>query len=390
MKIKLYFSIAIAIILLISCDKKKDLANPKYPSVLIIVENAKANALTTKLNTYISDVASGDTSAKVIKWTGTSASQLKDTLESYYSKYHIKGAFFIGDLPIAMYEMDNWNEHEQFPCDIYYASPGTSWYDADQNGIFDSYSNYNVSYFIGRINGTTSEINDYLDKVHKYRTQGTTIPKRAFLFIDNDWSSLYQNEKFGLDYIYSTVDSYSDTNTTTKSTYLSYVTGSGAEYVNQLIHASPSTLYFDHNGGYQTMNLSEIISTNQKACFYNLFDCSGCRFIEDNLGMTYVMKTDKGLAAMGTTKTGGNYYPQSFNQALAQNKTWGQAFVSWWNNGGTYLDDKWKLGLVLIGDPMLKVPAALPVKSFSIKNTPPNPEIEKKLDEIILKEKQKR
>jgi hypothetical protein len=354
--------------------------------MLIVIESSKYDAISSSINTYVSDIASGDSSAKSIRWTGNSASQLRDTIEWYYNKYNIKGAFLIGDLPYAQYEMDDWGEHEEFPTDIYYCSPGTQWYDSDSDGIYDSHSSYNVRYFAGRINGTSSEINDYFSKAHKYRTQGTSVLKRAFLFIDNDWSEMYKNEQFDIDYLYSNIYSSWDTTLTTKAAYTTELT-TGAEYVFQLIHASFNTLYFVHQGAYQTMSLSELNSNNPKGCFYNLFNCSGCKYSEDNLGMHYVMNTTKGLAVMGSTKTGGNYYPQSFNQSLSQNKSWGESFVIWWNSGGNYLDDKWKLGLVIFGDPMLKIPSSVPVKKIAGKNVPPSISLTQKLEEIIIKER---
>lgn len=384
---KIHILSTVLIILLFSCKKSdEDLVNPKFINMLVIVESSKTDAITSSLNTYIQDIASGDSSAKVISWTGTNAKQLKDTIESYYNNYQIKGAFLIGDLPVSMYEMDDWGEHEEFPFDIYYASPGTNWYDSDQDGIFDGHSSYHVSYFISRITGTTSEINNYFSKAHKYRNQGTTLPKRGYMFVDDDWFSYYYNNKWGLDYIYDDVTISYDTNTTTKTEYSSYLSGSGAEYVNQLVHAAYNMLYFSHHGSYQTMSLAELISLNPKACFYNLFNCSGCMYIEDNLGMSYVMRTDKGLAVMGSTKTGGNYYPHSFNQALSKNKTWGQAFVSWWNSGGNSLEDKWKLGLVILGDPMLRIPVSNPVKNYNIEPTLPSQDYVEHLEKIILQD----
>lgn len=372
----------------VSCKKsdKEEIPNPAHPNMLVIVDNSLYSSVSSKLNTYVADLGTGDTSAKVIKWESAPAKNLKDTVEWYFSKYNIKGAFFIGDLPVATYEMDDWGEHEEFPFDIYFASPGTSWYDGDQDGLFDGHSAYHVSYFIGRITGTAQEINNYLDKVHSYRTQGSFQPKRGYMFIDDDWYSYYYDNKWGLDYLYGTVNVESDVNLTTKSSYVTYLSNSGAEYVNQLVHASPTALYFSHQGEYQMMYLQEVLSLNPKASFYNMFNCSGCRYIEDNLGMSYVMKTDNGLGVIGTTKTGGNYYPQSFNQAIAQGKTWGQAFVTWWNSGGNSLEDKWKLGLVILGDPMLKIQTSLPAKqAHEQPNPPPSLEQVKKLEELILK-----
>jgi len=354
---RLIVPILLSVFILSSCQKDEDdLPEPKYPLFLIIVENSLYSGISDKLGTYISETARGDSSAKVIEWSGTSASQLRDTIEKYYSNYNILGAFLIGDLPYVRYEMYNWDKHEEFPSDLYYASPGTNWYDDDSDEIYDRYSTINIRYFITRIIGTVSEVNSYFTKVHDYRSGYSSTPaKRALLFIDNDWADIYSNEKFMLDDIYAVVDVVKDTNLSTRQQYSDYLSGSGAEYVMQLIHASYEKLYFDHIGTYQTMSISEMLNLNPKARFYNLFDCSACNFEHDNLGMNYVMKTSYGLAVMGTTKTGGNYYPQSFNQALAEGKTWGESWVRWWQSGASYIDWKWKMGLVIYGDPMLQV-----------------------------------
>jgi hypothetical protein len=195
-----------------------------------------------------------------------------------------------------------------------------------------------------------------LNKVHFYRTSvSQTIQKRAYLFVDNEWADFYAGEKFGINSIYSDVLIDIDTNLTTMGKYENVLSGSGAEYVMQLIHASNSTLFFEHNGDYETMSIASMTMLNPKARFYNLFDCSACKYDEDNLGMSYVMSTSYGLAVMGTTKTGGNYYPQSFNLALAGGKTWGESFVKWWRTSSSSLDDKWYMGLVIFGDPMLTI-----------------------------------
>jgi hypothetical protein len=353
----IFFCLIACSIVFSSCQKdEEDLPEPVFPLFLIIVDNSLYDGISGKLTTYVSETARGDSSAKVIQWSGTSAVQLRDTIESYFSRYQILGAVLIGNLPYVRYEMDNWDKHEEFPCDLFYASPSTNWFDDDSDGNYDRNSGNSIRYFISRIQGTTSEINTFFNKAHDYRAgYSAATPKKALLFIDNDWSDFYASEKFNLNNIYSVVDVIKDTNLTTRQQYVDYLSSGGAEYVMQLIHASYEKLYIQHLGSYQYVTQSDLVTLNPKARFYNLFNCSACNFEYDNLGMYYVMKTSYGLAVMGTTKTGGNYYPQTFNNALAEGKTWGEAWVKWWNTGASSLESKWTMGLVLFGDPMLKV-----------------------------------
>ncbi len=369
-----------------SCQKDDgDIPEPKYPLFLIIVEDGLLGGIDGSLETYISETARGDSSAKVIEWSGASAKVLRDTIIEYFNNNNIIGALLIGDLPYVKFEMDNWDKHEEFPCDLYYGSPSTDWHDYDGDSIYDDYSSISIRYFVSRIMGTETEINQYFDKVHNFRTTFTSTPlKRAMLFVDNDWSDIYVTQRFSMDYIYSSMDIYIDTNETTRQCYSNYLTSSGAEYVMQLIHASYLKLYFDHLGQYETMSISEMTSMNPKARFYNLFDCSACNFEYDNLGMSYVMNTSYGLAVMGTTKTGGNYYPQSFNEYLADGGTWGESWVYWWNTGASSLESKWTMGLVIFGDPMLK-PNKTATKAGKVLSTAPDPETIEKMDEIMMR-----
>ncbi len=83
-----------------------------------------------------------------------------------------------------------------------------------------------------------------------------------------------------------------------------------------------------------------------------MFNCKGARFTGDNLGMTYLIDTDTGLAVTGSTKVGGNYYPLEFHRTLTVGSNWGNAFKSWYNYYGKK-DDEWFLGMVILGDPSL-------------------------------------
>lgn len=377
-----YLPFLLIITLLFGCKKdEEDMTDPIYPLFLVVVDEDIYSGIKSNLETYVEETARGDSSAKVLVWNSGNAKQLKDSISKYYADNNILGAFLIGNLPYVSYEMDNWGDHEEFPTDLYFSSPITNWYDNDQDSIFDNYSSIAVQYFVSRIMGDASEVNSYLNKAHTYRTSySTNIQKRAYLFIDNDWADIYASEQFSFQSIYSEVVKDVDSNLTSRELYSNALSGSGAEYVMQLIHASNTTLFFRHNSAYENMSISEMITLNPKARFYNLFNCSACRYDEENLGMSYVMKTTYGLAVMGTTKTGGNYYPQSFNQHLASGKSWGESYVHWWNESSSALEPKWTMGLVIFGDPMLKITKT--AKGNSV-NSLINPINSDKLDEIM-------
>lgn len=349
-------------ILFSSCDKKEDEekpdpVTPTYPSMLIIVENGIYNDIKSELSTYVEDIATGDTTALIIKWGTGTVGVLRDTLKKYYNEYNISGAFLIGDLPVAWYEMDasvNFGDYEEFPCDLYLMDPIATFSDADGNGKYDSHSSLSLKLGVGRIIGSSSEIKTYLNRIHNYRTNGALVTESAYMFIDNDWAPDYLNYwAVNTSMLYSQSELCIDVNETSKANYLDKLTGTGAEYVHQMIHTYPSSMAIDHLGTTEYISTADVRSYNLKASFFNMFNCSGARYTEENLGMTFVLGTSYGLAIMGTTKTGGNYLPNKFNEALGNDYTWGKAFNYWYNN--VSMSEEWKMGLCLLGDPMLKV-----------------------------------
>jgi hypothetical protein len=46
--------------------------------------------------------------------------------------------------------------------------------------------------------------------------------------------------------------------------------------------------------------------------------------------------------------------PRLFHGALGNGSTWGEAYREWYNNNGN-TDDEWFLGMVILGDPLLRV-----------------------------------
>ncbi|MFH2143946.1 MAG: hypothetical protein ABIJ97_16090 [Bacteroidota bacterium] len=391
-KIHLYFlSLIFLGFILNSCDEPEDntiIETPKIPSMLVIVEDGIYNDIKSQLSTYVNDFASGDTTPLVIQWGTGTVESLRDTIKSYYDRYQINNVFMVGDLPVAWYELEayeNFDSYEEFPCDIFLMSPHTLFDDANSNGKYDYHASLDLKVGVGRIIGSVNEIKGYIDRAHDYRANGSLVAQQAYLFIDNDWSDWINSSPVNVSYLYSQSEMLKDTMLTNRSAYITKLTGSGAEYVHQMIHSYPSSMAIYHLGAKEYITTNDIKNNNFKASFFNMFNCSGARYTEENLGMTNVMGTNFGLAIMGTTKTGGNYSPTDFHYALSNGYSWGEAFVYWTKNGGYYFEDKWRMGLCLLGDPMLKISPAT-TKSINKMQIPESTQdYVSKLEEIIVK-----
>ncbi len=381
-----FFSSCSVLMLSDENDFVGDIIFNKSDKGLIVVEEGLYWPLMSKFDVYLSGLADEGFIISLHVWEGGTAEELRNLLGSFYSINKIDGAFLIGDLPTVWYEMYTFNYTEEFPCDLYLMDFSSAWTDTDGNGIFDSHSSLDIDIYTSRIIGTEQEISSYLDKAGLFRAGQMNIGTGAYIFKDDDWSDYRSGSDFGLDDIYNTViiDEYIPD--TVRPTYVSSLTENSAEYVYQWIHSSPSLLCIENNGAYEYINTNDIWNINFKGNFYNLFNCSASRFTQNNLAMSYLMKTDYALATMGSTKVGGNYHPQIFHNVLSNNGTWGDAYKEWYNLYGA-ANDKWFLGMMILGDPFLQVTTMAPEYRL-IGRAPeiePGPEdIEKLTDKFLM------
>ncbi|HUU02962.1 MAG TPA: calcium-binding EGF-like domain-containing protein [Myxococcota bacterium] len=319
--------------------------------IAVVVEDALSANLTASLGVYQDDLAAAGYKVRIENWTGGTVGDLKTLLYDQVDSYGIEGALLVGNLPAAWYEQTAFDTFEQFPCDLYLEDRNASWSDADSNGRYDAHTDLNLVIYVSRLTGSATQLNDYFAKNHAYRTTGSLVDAAAYNFIDDDWQPWAGT--YGLEAIYTVVDVLSDLAQTTRAAYIAKMTGTGAEFVYQWIHSSPTTLYVSGTGS-GTISTAEIASNNFIGSFYNMFDCSACRFTQENLGMTYLTRTDYGLATIGSTKTGGIYTPWTFHSRLAAGDCWGESFRQWYNGTGKW-DDEWYLGIVILGDPLLTI-----------------------------------
>ena len=324
-------------------------------SLLIVAEEKLYPDISESIEIYRKDLSNEGIASSLLLWNSSrDCSDLKSVLQEYAGK--ADSAFFIGTIPPAWYEQEAFGEHEVFPSDLYYMDLDSVWNDSDSNGYFDSHSEIQIDFYTSRLTGNPDEINFYLAKLHDYRTLGGSTPvyDRAFLFKDDDWHNNYRNNDFGLKSIYGGVEFCQDENDTTRSAYLDRISTGGYEYIYQWIHAYPPALFIDVGGEYEIVKADDIEQADFKGNFYNLFDCQAARFTVKNIASNLISGTDSCIAILGSTKTGGVYYPVEFHKALGQGACWGAAYKHWYNTEG-YTDDSWYLGIMIMGDPAIRL-----------------------------------
>jgi len=353
--------------------------------LMVVVNDTVFPLIAGSIAHYINDLASASFQYLITTWTGGTAQELRDFIASFWNQHHIKGVFLIGNFPAAWYEMvtfDGEYGEERWPCDFYLMDLDGSWIDADGDGIFDQHSPLFLDLFLSRLIGTASEINAYFSKNQQYRLHGSQIDRSAFIFKDDDWKDYYFDYDFNLSGIYPLVDICQEFEATTRVNYIAKLTGNGAEYVYQWIHSAPTNLQIRNGDHWESITISDIITNDFKGAFYNLYNCSASRFTEENLATTYLMKTNFGLATIGSTKIGGNYWPIIFHDALASGETWGRSFQSWYQGFGVD-SDSWFLGMCLQGDPLLTI-SGQTAHTFNSNALPPPSESHIKQLEMIM------
>jgi hypothetical protein len=355
-------AILLTLLLISGCSQlaldSRTIFNPqtdKTKILLVVVEYSLYPFIKPSIDQYSQDLVSQGCTEIVTLWNGGTVGQLRELLSSNRTTNNIDGAFLIGNLPCAWYESNCFNNYQDFPTDLYLSDFKAVWTDNDNNGVFDSHTALHTEIYTSRLIGSADQVNKYFGKVHDFRQEKFGAIRGGYIFKDDAWMNFRRGDTFGMANVSSTVTLREDVSNTTKTQYVSDVTGADAEYVFQWIHANPSSLFIAEQGTSNDIDIPEIDSTAFRGLFYNLFDCNASRFTQDNIAMSYLLGSGLALATLGSTKTGGNYNPVAFNYVLQNQGTWGDAFKYWYNEIGA-TDDCWFLGMTILGDPALVMP----------------------------------
>lgn len=326
--------------------------------VNVIVNASIYSDIINELNIFTQDLINAGYSIQLDTISGMSAFVLRNHLAGITD---LVGAIFIGEVPVAWFETNGFGDWEEFPHDLYFCDLNGTYIDADGDGIYDNHTgNLAPEIWVGRIYARNLNwdneirlLKNYFRKNHLYRVDSLSLPQRGLSFVDDDWS--YWTTCY-LDYIYSNVVVVNDQYQTTAANYRNHL-AQGYEWIHICAHSSP----WGHTFKYPTSQYRgtvfnyEIFTLEPHALFYNLFACSGTRFVEENHSAGwYIFNDPYGLLVVGSTKTGSMLYFEDFYYPIGQqNMCIGDAFKHWFTLWGEN-DWDWFYGMNILGDPTLK------------------------------------
>lgn len=341
-------------------------------NILVVIYQQQYNPITMDdFATYKNDLESEGYSVQVVTSTNNNdPAAFRDYLFQEWSSNNIDGAFLIGGVPIAWYEMPIFNDDgdttgwDIFPCDLYYMDVDGEWLDNERNnGIHDDHTaNLEMDIWISRLYTPTMTLHNadesilierYLKKAHNYREGTLRLKNQGFSYVQKDWAGFHmENEVFKL---YGDVTFINDgiNGNVTKSDYMKRIkvaTNNKYEWMYIAAHSSPWAHYFDDGLFYS----EEIEPLDVQIHFYLNFNCSAASFREEDcLCNWYVMQEPYGLLSVGSTKGGSMIEQYDYYEPLSWGYTFGEAFKYW---GVRHFERRdWHYGVVCIGDPTLKL-----------------------------------
>jgi len=361
--------------------------------LLIAVSSSIASAIEEPLTQHRRDLLDEGAQSRVLIRSGGDIASLKLALREQHEQFGIEGALLVGTLPAAWYEMSSdfgpWGIfEEEFPCDLYLADLDQGWEDTDENGMLDTHpdfaadTNGRLELFVSRLPGDAVQVGAYLDRAHEFRQNGSGLSRTAVCFIDDDWHDpAYRviDQTWRLDELYSGVNHYQTVEDTDKDDYLQIVTDPGAEFIYQVIHSDQARLDIYEGDQRTFLTAQDLMEEDLRTGFHILNNCSGSKFTDTCIAHAYLF-SDSGLATLGTTKVGGVIYPTWFTGPLLEGKSWGEAFRQWFEDDG-FSDEAWFLGIVILGDPMLRLTddTALALQRRASETPGPSVELRRKL-----------
>jgi hypothetical protein len=326
--------------------------------VNIVVYAPLYTGIMDSLSVYISDLISEGYSVQVDTVRGATAFDVRNHF-IMLSGSDLVGAVLIGNVPFAWFEEDDGQSREEFPIDLYLMDLNGFWIDADTNGLYEDHTGDRApEIWVGRIYASSMTwgneimlVNNYLSKIHKYRTGGYAIPHKALAYVDDPWFDLGD---CSLGELYDTVDVILDFDVTTASDFRTRFIDP-YEWVQVCSHGSVWGSAFAQSGGFAGAVFNfEVWFSDPSFLFVNIFGYGSSRFFEENyLAGSYLFSPNMGLLTLGSTKAGSMLYFSDFYGPLSQGMSAGEAFKAWFAQWGI-TDPSWFYGMCMCGDPLLK------------------------------------
>jgi len=385
--------------------------------VLLLVNNTLYASIATEINRLWLDLETAGYAVALTTTSGGTPASLRAYLQSEYGGAGLAGALLIGDLPVPWYEIDFDfdgadadtldDEYADFPCDLFYMDLDGSWQDLQtsapfQYGVYDSHTDGGgdrlPEIWVGRLTASPLTLSgeseatlvaNYLDKDHALRSGPLCPVERALVYVDDDWYDVADSVDLNVAQAYAARVLVKDKATTCRNDYRDLRLAAGYEFMQVMLHSNWTEHFFKvddawemDGGSLATVTNHDVENADPVALFYNLYTCSGCRYVEsDYIGAWYLFVPNHGLGAVGTTKIGGMWDYETFYAHLGQGLSLGAAFQQWLAAQAPYDADaiRWYYGMTLLGDgalalrpqvlahaPARLVPAAFPQTSVTV------------------------
>jgi predicted nucleotidyltransferase len=355
-------------------------------TIIVAVNSTLYPSISAAVDQYLSDLLAAGYSVSIQTVSGGTPASLRSYIQG--QAQGLAGVVFIGDLPIAWFEIDYDfdgtdpdqidNEYAAFPCDLFYMDLDGSWADQRsttpfQAGVYDVHAAGNgdqgPEIWVSRL--TTSTLtyggatqsgltNNYLSKNHRFREALLRPMDRALVYVDDDWVSWASEIDGFIGASYPDRALIDDSYTTCRADFRDTRLIESYEWMHVMLHSSWWEHYFKVGGAwemigenYATVTAQDIQTIDPIGAFYNFYACSGARYVESNyLAGWYVFGQENGLGAVGTTKTGGMWDYGPFYSPIGAGGTLGMAFRDWLTSEAPYdsLDVKWFYGMTVLGD----------------------------------------
>jgi hypothetical protein len=287
----------------------------------------------------------------------------------------LKGALFVGDLPIAWYETDGCYDppfpfHLEFPCDFFYMDMNGVFQDTDADGLYDLHTGHRApEIWIGRLTaspltaGGSTEIEllqNYFRKNHLYRCNLAPLAHRGLAYLDDDCIFLTHHLNILQTEFIGGCTAIHDPWTTWDTDYENTLT-EPHELIQLWAHSNPVSHGFTNPAGQWSYTESwEIPVIDPRVYFYILCACSNARYTTtDYMAGWYIFSPSYGLAAIGNTTLGAMIYCHDFYPSLGYQKPIGDAYIDWFlaqaAGGFWWWEECYYYGLTLLGDPTLRI-----------------------------------
>ncbi len=344
----------------------------RFGNVAILTDYALAPYLEDEIGQLCQSLTTEGYTVFEYELSGGTPETLRTFLADIHDTNSIEGALFIGNLPIAWFEVHDYGGSlTQFPIDLYYMDLDGTWLDTigTGNGRYDGHTgNTKPEIYVGRLMPTgigidTVVLKNYFEKNNAFREGIMNVPTRALVFVDDDWQYWAPSWSYDVSLLYPDTMNYWDPETTRASVYRPKLDTAQA-WVSVFAHSWPGGHAFEYHVGNDTLNdyyySYEYTNQNPPTNFYNFFACSFCLYTQSGYGGGRAIFNESfGIGAIGSAKTGSMLDFGFFYRPLSQGANLGEAFKYWfeciYDSVGMSFDRRcWHYGMTLLGDPFLK------------------------------------